>query len=229
MMPVTCPLTSGSDIITPDKIYQAEIRLGLGMDNRKNRVREGILFSRPYRRFASDIQLDNSEWHSASITAYFQTCKALSEAHLNKSRLAFLGGDRSRAIISFKEETEEKPLTDLKEEVKKNIPGSKGFFCYLLTPAVKAAGWPQIDGKSPLSAATGKPMTISGWNTVRSNSHPRPALPLIPAGSVLFYEWNSRMKRRVKSWSIVSGWSPSHRITNIVIPVSVRVLIGVWK
>lgn len=228
-IPVNSPLNSGSDILSSDKIYQAEIRLGLRMCNKKNRVREGILFSRPYRRFASDIKLENSEWRSASITAYFQTCKALSEAHLNKSRLAFLGGDRGRAIISFKEETDKKPLMDLKEEVKKNIAGSRGFFSYLLTPAVKATGWPQIDGKSPLAAAIGKPMTVSGWNTDRSDSHPRPVLRLIPAGSVLFYEWNSQDEAACKElidrrWLEPIASNNQYRNSGFG-----RILIGVWK
>lgn len=229
IMSANSHLHNGSEILSIEKIYQAEIRLGLGMDNRKNQVKESILFSRPYRRFASDIQLDTSEWRSASITAYFQTCRPISKAHLSRNRLAFLGGDRGRASISFNKEDDGKPLTDLKEEVKQHVRGSKGFFGYLLTPAVKETGWPQIDGKAPLAAATGKPITISGWNTDASDPHPRPLRRLIPAGSVFFYEWDSQDESSCKQlidrlWLEPIASNNQYRNSGFG-----RILIGVWK
>lgn len=223
------PLNPGGDILTTDKIYLPETRLGIGMDSDKNNVLESVLFSRPYRRFASDIKLETSEWSSAAIIAYFQTLKALSETQLSNKPVAFLGGDRARTLISFQKENELKPLPDLKQEVRKHVGGSTGFFCYLLTPAVKESKWPQINGIDPLAISTGKTITISGWDTNTIDQHPRPIRQLIPAGSVFFYKWaspddNDRKALIDQYW--LEPIAANHKYRNSGFG---RILIGVWK
>ncbi len=220
-------LSQGTGYILPDELYRSEIRLGLGMDNSQNRAKKGLLFSRPYRRFASGIELERHEWRSASIIAFFKTLRELTGEQLNRRKVAFLGGDRGRALIDFQKIPAPRPLASLKEAVKEQIRHSRGFFCYLLTPAVRENHWPRLKERDPVAAALGKEAVVSGWNSDHKRQHPRPIRKLIPAGSIFFYEWNgedepARQKVLEDLWlEPLSG-----RFRNSGFG---RILIGGWK
>lgn len=214
-----------SDFTLAEDLYHPEVRLGLGMDNDRNLVKEGILFSRPYRRFNSAIHKD--EWRSASIQAFFKTLKEVNESQLNHRRLAFLGGDRGRVIISYEKVEKKKLFEEMKQSVMANVVESDGFLCYLLTPAVRESQYPDLRKHAAITAAIGRETVISGWNAADRHQHPRPILKLIPEGSVLFYKWDgeeetARKELVEKLW--LAPVSESYRNSGFG-----RMLIGVWK
>jgi len=218
------PLT---DYVSPHELYRSETRLGLGMENSQNRVKKGLLFSRPYRRFASGIDMEKHEWRSASIVAFFKTLRELAGEQMNRRKVAFLGGDRGRALIDFQKISAPKPLASLKEAVKEHIRHSNGFFCYLLTPAVRETHWPRLQERAPIAAALGKEAVVSGWNSDHQRQHPRPIRKLIPAGSVFFFEWNGEdepARRKVVDDLWLEPLSGRFRNSGFG-----RILIGGWK
>lgn len=214
--------TSPDDFKSPTEMYQLETRLGLRMVNVKNRVEEGLLFSRPYRRFVSGVDSNTKTWRSFSIHAFYKTLIDLDSDLVSQNLIAFLGGDRRRAVIRFEPA---EPLYAIRDKVKARVDGSRGFFIYLLTPAVREVEWPQIDNRDLLAAAIGKELTISGWNTNRQEQHPRPIRKLIPAGSTFFYKWKNGEDR---SDAIDRHWmqpvSEQYRNSGFG-----RMLIGVWQ
>jgi len=215
---------SPNDFLSVNKMYQPETRLGLRMANFKNQAEEGLLFSRPYRRFVSGVDFSTNTWRAFSIKAFYKTLAHLGSAIASHNLVAFLGGDRRRAMIRFEEELAE-PLRDMREAVKARAKDSKGFFIYLLTPAVREAAWPKIDARPLIAAAIGKELTISGWNTNQPNQHPRPIRKLIPAGSTFFYEWKNAAER---AGIIDTLWMQpvSNQYRNSGFG---RMLIGVWQ
>ena len=91
------------------------------------------------------------------------------------------------------------------QEIQEALVGQRGFFFYLLTPAIFARGWlpdgvQEQDGayfwqlpKTSLTArlvaaAVGKAESVSGWNLLTQS--PRPLYKTVPAGSVYFFETN---------------------------------------
>lgn len=214
---------ASNHFMSATEMYQPEIRLGLKMINVKNQVEEGLLFSRPYRRFVSGVDFSAKAWRAFSINAFYKTLAKLDSAIVSSNLVTFLGGDRRRAVIRFEEESVG-PLHDIRDNVKAQVDNSRGFFIYLLTPAVREAVWPKIDDRSPLAAALGKEMTISGWNTNRQEQHPRPIRRLIPAGSTFFYEWK---KGEDRSGTLDRLWMQplSNQYRNSGFG---RMLIGVW-
>ena len=215
-----------------EQLYKGEVRRGLGMNYEKNSTREGILFSRPYRRFFSNIYLDTGEWRSVSIQAYFKTLKSLESDAISKKQLAFLGGDRGRAFISFTPLDVDKPLAAMRQAVQNSVTDTSGFFTYFLTPAVRQENWPCTAGLEPIAAAIGKSTCISGWNTDPNNQHPRPILRLIPAGSTFFYPWPTNYSDDAKRNLIEENWlEPVTKGSTEDFRNSGfgRILIGVWK
>jgi hypothetical protein len=226
----TKKLQIGIDRLPVAQCYQSETRLGLGMDNDANRPRRGLLFSRPYRRFRAQVTSGTPEWRAVSLAAYFKTIQPLDANVIAAKRLAVLGGDRGRALIAF-QPISGKPLGELRQAVQQAAAQSHGFFCYLLTPAVREGGWPEIGGVKPIAAAIGKEATISGWNSDRQNQHPRPIRKLVPAGSTFFYPWpgadpNARAALIENYWLEPVSKSSTEHYRNSGFG---RMLIGVWK
>ncbi len=212
-----------NDILPLEQIYRSETRLGLGMDNGANRPRRGLLFSRPYRRFNSKTYAESGEWRSVAITAFYKTREAIPPQKIPANHLAFLGGDRGRALIQFIEVSE--PLQKLRVAVENAATESDGFFCYLLTPTVREANWPLIENQQPIAAAIGKEKVISGWNS-EAPQHPRPIYKLVPAGSTLFFNWPEQIDR-VKL--IREHWLQPISADHFRNSGFGRMLIGVWK
>ena len=116
--------------------HQSEMRLGIKMNNSQNCVEEGLFFSRPYRRFKSDVNLNSNKWQSVGFTAWYKTLQAL-DRNIKPKGLCFLGGDRRRAVIEFQALQSDKPLLDVCTSIQNKIDGTEGFLAYLLTPAVR--------------------------------------------------------------------------------------------
>ncbi|MBW1698631.1 MAG: hypothetical protein JRH18_11585 [Deltaproteobacteria bacterium] len=212
----------GINYLPTDQLHQPEMRAGLRMQYSSNTAETEMLFTRPYRRFFSGVT-NEYRWGSAGFLAFYRTIGEI-KGKL-KAPVAFLGGDRGRAIISYKKITPASPLQTLKAKIKKAAAGSRGFFAYLLTPAVREERWPEVDGHKPVAAAIGREQVFSGWNINRSGQHPREIRHLIPAGSVFFYAWNTDEKKELL---IESKWleplSDSFRNSGFG-----RILLGVWK
>lgn len=217
-----------TNVLSKEDFFQNETRLGIWMDDKKKRnvAKTGMLFSRPYRRFNTNINYQTKDWDSVSFYAWYKLLKPLDKIYL-KNDIAFLGGDRRRVIMEISEEKNYKPLKILLENVIKSINNSKGFFAYLLTPAVREKDWPVIENTQPLAAAIGKEKQISGWNTDIKNQSPRPILKLIPAGSIFFYEWpkiNADEKTKIVNDNWFEPISERYRSSGFG-----RILIGVWS
>ena len=206
-----------------ENIYKSETRLGLGMDNDANRPRRGLLFSRPYRRFSSRAHAESGEWRSAGLTAFYKTREPIPPQKIPANQLAFLGGDRGRALIQFVETSQ--PLQNLRLAVENAAAPSDGFFCYLLTPAVREARWPLIERQQPIAAAIGKEKVISGWDRAASQQ-PRPIRKLAPAGSTLFFNWPAHLDRveLIRKYWLQPIAADHFRNSGFG-----RMLIGVWK
>ena len=211
-----------------EAFFQADPRVGVGMDNRHNRAAEGLLFGRPYRRFRSGNGDRGVE--SAGYRAWF---RVLSLANGSPSRWngeGFLGGDRRRVRLTFGDATED-PLTELRSRVLDRVASATthGFLLYLLTPAVAPEAWPAVEGTDPLAAALGKPQVISGWSAAATHGWgPRPIRTLWPAGSVLFYRWPEGCASAEARQNLLTGlWcqplDPAYRNAGFG-----RVLPGVW-
>ncbi len=235
---ILCGVITGGKELQPEtdrlplaQIYQPETRLGLGMDNDVNRPYRGLLFSRPYRRFHAKVDADSGEWRPAALTAFFKTQAVINPSLLAEKRVAFLGGDRGRALIELQPESEvSHPLQNLLDAVQRAAAPSDGFFCYLLTPAARETDWPAINGLKPIAAAIGKEKAISGWNRSQ-NQHPRPICKLIPAGSTFFYQWPDAEEKARRDlieeyWlePVTKNTTDHYRNSGFG-----RMLIGVWK
>lgn len=215
-----------NDVLRTDDIFQPEFRLGIKMDNQRNAIEQSMLFSRPYRRYKSDIDPTTQAWSSVSFYAWYRTKSPLQAGFL-KNGIAFIGGDRGRAVLNISPETNTKPLAHICERVKEKIEDTAGFFAYLLTPAVREDEWPKIENITPVAAAIGKAKSMSGWNTDYQNQHPRPIMKLVPAGSTFFYKWpenddNNKIEIIDKYWC--EPISKKYKSSGFG-----RMLIGVWK
>lgn len=213
----------GADYMPASLLFQPETRAGLRMQYTQNTAESGMLFSRPYRRFFTGVSNDYC-WSSAGFLAFYRTLEDITGRQ--QAPVAFLGGDRGRAIISYQKISPDAPLQSLKAKVKQAAAGSsRGFFAYLVTPAIREDKWPEVDGHKPIAAAIGREQVFSGWNMNRSGQHPREIRYLIPAGSVFFYEWNATDK---KESIIESHWlepvSENFRNSGFG-----RMLLGVWS
>lgn len=100
------------------------------------------------------------------------------------------------------------------------LTGSRGFFLYLLTPAIFAQGWlpdgvqeekgrylwlrPEIGQTARLvAAAVGKAETVSGWNL--ASQAPRPLYKVVPAGSVYFFETDQALDQEAAQ-ALINTW-----------------------
>ncbi len=178
--------------------------------------------------FNSDFNIDKIQWQSVGFRCWYKTLQSLN-GNINTTDLCFLGGDRRRAVIEFLKMGNSEPLLDLCTYVQSQTSGTKGFFAYLLTPAIREENWPELEGNKPKAACIGKEIMVSGWNSDRSNQHPRPILKLIPAGSIFFYEWGENntddgKRKRIIQNNWLKPFSEKYKNSGFG-----RILIGVWR
>ena len=204
-----------------ESFYRAETRAGLGMDNRRNAARPGLLFTRPYRRFGIVLR-GGSGPRGSGFVAWCSVLGLPDGAPASWSGTGFLGGDRRRVRLTF-EPAAEPPLSDLLARVQARAAGSLGYLAYLLTPAV--AGEPlAVAGREPVAAAIGRPWSVSGWDQAEGLAPPPDARP---AGSVLFYDWEDDLPLAARRERLADLWlqalSPGYGRSGFG-----RVLAGVW-
>lgn len=204
-------------------LFRAEPRPGIAVDNRDGRVMEGAFFTRPYRRFAA-ADLD-PEAGCGGFTAWLETLEPLTEDEIPDR--AFVGGDRRRARLSFDRLGDERSLalSRLRRRVEKAAEetDTRGFFLYLLSPALAQHELPPWAGQPPLAAVLGRPGWISGWDTVRRQ--PRELRTVVPAGSVVFYHWpgdGDRAELVRDAW--LGSWAEDGAAAGFG-----RTLVGVWR
>ncbi len=206
----------------PDEVFRRETRPGLAIDNATGLAREGLFFSRPYRRFAPPDPVTDSGALGWGFQAWFDAHGPLDGV---ASRVGFLGGDRRRAKFTFSELPQPaKPLQPVLDAVLAALPGSAGPLLYFLTP--KIAGDP-FDGPfgKPVAAAIGRARYASGWNNLRGE--PRPLVALEPAGSVYFFEWPATIDADGRRRLVEEAWLASFGAGGAA--GFGRALVGVWR
>ncbi len=185
------PPSIAEQTVTPGEIYDRELRPGLAVDPVRGVAAEGMLFTRPYRRFDSPRADEASDALASGFRAWLKTPGVLAEETSTGASLqgtGFLGGDRGRVRLEIAG-LGACPLPSLRSSIERAVSEeeSDGFLVYLLTPRIGTEAGPVIDGFAPVAAAVGKPRYTSGWNS--QLSAPRPLRALAPAGSVYFYRW----------------------------------------
>ncbi|GEM_PF-5365152 len=219
-------------IAPTEEIFLPEPRSGLGMDVSRGVTQEGLLFTRPYRRFRSNVNAETGQWATAGIRAWFKTLQRLPTDWANQHPLTFLGGDRGRAWIHYGDPQDELPWVDMLEEIQKYVNEASYFLIYLLTPAVRELNWPHlhVNGNNfePIAAFTDKEIPLSGWNASASPPAPRPKRTLIPAGSVFVYKWPEGSNQEQRQQLLRDLWlapiCPAYRNAGFG-----RILTGVWS
>jgi CRISPR type III-B/RAMP module-associated protein Cmr3 len=210
-------------------LYDPEPRLGLAMRNATNTAVPGRLFARPYRRFRGEARSAEPGWESAGFLAWFRVRGLASHPESFFDGTAFLGGDRRRARLRFSPEAGVQ-LANLRDAVMASVHETRGYLVYLLTPArIPAEGTVMLQGEVPVGGAVGRTVFASGWRGAADRREPRPLLPLIPAGSVFFFEWSAGKENEEarRQW-IADHW---------LCPLGARggsagfgrILLGVWR
>lgn len=221
-----------------------EFRAGLALSNATGTAVSGRLFSRPYRRFRGAVAWDSrqSGFRPCGYTAWLEVLSLAGHACAQWDGTGFLGGDRRRARLRF-EEPQGAPLQGVLEAVLEAVAGSAGFVAYLLTPAVVEAGkaeagdpsphrlaeWLSIEAHAPLAAALGRPSYASGWCAAGKEVGPRPLIALIPAGSVLFFEWGKGEATADERKGLVKRLWCQPLTQRYRYPGFGRLLVGVWR
>jgi CRISPR-associated protein Cmr3 len=218
----------GGSVRTRDSFYEPEPRLGLAMDNAANAAKPGALFARPYRRYRRDLATSGAGWRSAGFLAWYRLLGRDGLPGEPWQEVGFLGGDRRRARLRFEWSAPEE-LDEVRDAVAQGAGSSQGFFLYLLTPApAPRGGRVTFADRQPVGAALGRTLWASGWSAASREPGPRPLVPLLPAGSVLFFRWEKEETDASKRQRILDAWlaslDPLYRDAGFG-----RVLPGVWS
>jgi CRISPR type III-B/RAMP module-associated protein Cmr3 len=215
----------GRSLRRRESFQQPEPRLGLVIDNATGVTVEGRLFARPYRRFESGVPRGSRGWKSAGYVAWYQVPGLAGKDPRSWNGGGFLGGDRRRVRLSF--EPKEDPLAELRAQGIAAAEASRGYFAYLLTPAVAESGGFRLGEETPVAAAIGRPLWTSGWSGAAEASGPREMRTLLPAGSVFFFDWEGRTaaeRRRHLEDRWLQPAAEAWRNAGFG-----RVLLGVWS
>lgn len=206
-------------------VFRSDMRPGIVIQNATGQTEEGMLFSRPYRRFSPASVRSTSNALGWGFAAWIATPGRVDQCGPG---LGYLGGDRRRARFHLEPvSSSEDVLAPLRNDVLSKVGDSSGFIAYLLTPRIIEADspWPEVDGAKPIAAATGRTQFTSGWNTKKHE--PRRLLAVEPAGSVYFFSWpdgaNEETRRRIVKdyWLSALGRGAEAGFG--------RILLGVWR
>jgi CRISPR type III-B/RAMP module-associated protein Cmr3 len=223
------PFSLGRSARERQDFYAPEPRLGVAIGNAANTALPGRLFARPYRRFSSAVRPEGGGWESSGFLAWFRVLDLAGASASAFDGTAFLGGDRRRARVRF--ELEAEPfLPRILDAVKAQAAASRGYLTYLLTPArLPTAGPIGFAGETPVGGAAGRPLFVSGWSSAARAKGPRPMQALLPAGSVLFFEWGPERRDAASR----ERWIEERWFTALTPEGSRegfgRVLLGVWS
>jgi CRISPR type III-B/RAMP module-associated protein Cmr3 len=210
---------------TRDELFASEPRLGLAIDNHRGTSVPGVLFARPYRRFAGRVDAQG-RWSGAGFVAWMDLPGTGGREIDSFDGIGFLGGDRRRAWFSFSGLNGE-PLEQIKSAVAARLEGSRGFLVYLLTPLPVNSELPDFPWQGePVAAAIGRSRQVSGWNAQADAPGPRKIRTLVPAGTTYFFEWTEPSLEARQAF-LESHWlqpvDASRRNAGFG-----RMLIGVW-
>ena len=220
-----------SGLRRPEAFQCQDYRIGLAMDNRTNTAVEGRLFSRPYRRFREGFV--GESLGTAGFRAWLEVRDLDDHDPADWDAVGFLGGDRRRVEMTHHALASDRPLPDLLAEVSEGVRGTHGYIAYLLTPAVitgpDLVTELELDGRRPVAAALGRPVHASGWRAWAGEPGPRPIRTLLPAGSVVFYDWDdSERSEEARRERLASLWFTS-LCPDFEFPGFGRILAGLWR
>lgn len=191
-------LTGGSpapeQVVSAEALYQEEPRLGIGRDNARSSVSEGMLYQTRHLRLRDGIEVE--------LELDGLPDDLLQQLPIPASQVIRLGGEGRQASLSLQPTSRSSDLPAVK------LPASGPVVLYTLTPQLCADGLPagipagfqpaQRDGIDVwegeianiglriLSIACGRPLREGGWDMAAHQS--RPVQSLLPAGSALFVE-----------------------------------------
>lgn len=168
---------------TRDKFGQTEAKIGLALDNSTHSSASGKLFRVGLTRFK---QLYNQE--DKQIEEIYFSITYINLAQIESS-VVKLGAEGKAARVKHVEPYIEKPFP---EDAKQ----SKYFKLLLTTPAIFENGMePDLQALlgevkvSLLTAFTGKPQAIGGWDII--NKKPKAMYRAVPAGAVYYFKIES--------------------------------------
>lgn len=168
-------------------LWAMEARIGLERDSRTHNAKDHHLYSTVHVRPERDLELEVLE--SGAQQGWVEQIP----------KFIRLGGEGRMAAIK----TVNIPQEELPEMPRLKREGEKiRFTVVLITPGfyenpeqVVRYGPPDVPGEV-VSACLGKPQSVGGWNLAEGRS--RPVRPLLPAGSIWFYEAEKDEEDKVK-------------------------------
>jgi CRISPR-associated protein Cmr3 len=223
-----CGRRPTSGLFDAGELFRSEPRAGIAVDNLLGTVLEGMLFTRPYRRFRP-LDLDPGASGPTGLCAWFETLEVL-PPRVDGDPIGFLGGDRRRIRLRFEHLGEERPavLSRLRLAVESAAEESSGLFLYLLSPAILGEGTIRLpDGSEPVAAAVGKGRLVSGWDQARRQ--PRELVPLAPAGSVFFFRWPAAAREADARAGVIRQRWLQPLVRRGAAAGFGRTLVGVWR
>lgn len=154
-----------------DAVIADETRVGVGIASQTGTAATGLLYTSTFSRLKDDWYLE------ADLALPAEDGIATLKTFAEERPWLRLGGEGKVARVEIVEA--HKTLSE--------PPAAKGKpFIYLATPALFSDGNWCPDKVSPVAAATGKPLAVSGWDLAANlPMHSRYA---VPAGAVYFFD-----------------------------------------
>ena len=152
------------------ELFVREDRFGIGIENNKLVVKEGMLYEAQFIRPCKDVGL-------------LIEVGGVDYENFPDNGIMQLGGESRSAWF---EKVEAKKLPDPQK-------GTRGYKVYFITPAYFNSGW-QTDWNKPFgkadalkAAAIGRYESVGGFNRASRDNH-KPSFRYVPAGSVYYFE-----------------------------------------
>lgn len=191
------------DVLESKELFREEPRLGIGRDNSRNAVQEGMLYQTRHLRFAAKVGLE-LELHGLTDASL------LPDGHIIR-----LGGEGRQAALSVQSQAQTSlPVGTLPKN-------AHTFALYNLTPQACADGLPagipagftrakhqeadvwegELAGLPLriLSVACGRPIREGGWDMATHQA--RPVQSLLAPGSVLYAQLQPHATATLAQWA----------------------------
>lgn len=175
-----------TQMVGPDKLYEMDTRVGIGLDAKRGTAEEGMIYSACLLSLNRGVSFYASVFGPPSVLAVFGESPTLMRFG-GEGR--FVEVRRTKALINH---------STFKADA------ADGVILLLTTPAW-FGGWKPPD-LQVTSAAVGKPVPISGWDMARGG--PKPNRFMVPAGTAYFVSHKDYqpMVRHVNKEDSVVGW-----------------------
>lgn len=197
------------DVVESKKLFREEPRLGIGRDNRRNAVQEGLLYQTRHLRFADKVGIE-LELHGLADTSL------LPDGHIIR-----LGGEGRQAALSVQTPAQASlPVGTLPKN-------ARTFALYNLTPQACSEGLPagipagftrtkhdradvwegELAGLPLriLSVACGRPIREGGWDMATHQA--RPVQSLLAPGSVLYAQLQPHATDATHATATLAQWA----------------------